>query len=55
MEMTLPQPQKATEAFYTKDEQALLYKLEHGLVETVSHEQVMENLRHRLGLGENEI
>lgn len=39
-------------SFYTEEEQALLYKLEHGLLETHSHDQVMENLRKKLGLEE---
>lgn len=38
--------------FYTEDELALLNQLEQGLVETLSHDQVMENLRHKLGLNE---
>lgn len=38
--------------FYTEDELDLLYKLENGLVETKTHDQVMENLRNRLGLTE---
>lgn len=42
-----PQPH-----FYTEDEQTLLAQLEQGLVETLSHDQVMENLRHKLGLNE---
>lgn len=38
--------------FYTEDELALLYKLEKGLIETKSHDQVMEDLRKKLGLSE---
>lgn len=36
--------------FYTDDELELLYKLENGLVQTKSHEKVMENLRKLLNL-----
>lgn len=36
--------------FYTDDEVALLSQLEQGLVETLSHDQVMENLRKKLEL-----
>lgn len=43
---------KQEPAFYTADELDLLHKLENGLVETASHEQVMENLRKTLGLTE---
>lgn len=39
-------------AFYTDDEQHLLHQLENGLVPTKSHDQVMENLRKKLGLTE---
>ncbi|HHW7567812.1 MULTISPECIES: hypothetical protein [Mannheimia] len=39
-------------SFYTDDELELLDKLEKGLVETKSHDQVMENLRKKLGLTE---
>lgn len=38
--------------FYTNDELDLLHKLENGLVETKSHDQVMEDLRKKLGLSE---
>lgn len=36
--------------FYTDDEAILLSQLEQGLVETLSHDQVMENLRKKLEL-----
>lgn len=38
--------------FYTDDELALLEQLENGQVATKSHDQVMENLRHKLNLAE---
>ncbi|WP_173425305.1 hypothetical protein [Muribacter muris] len=55
MEATLSQDlglEKKQPGFYTDDELALLYKLENGLVEAKSHDQVMENLRKTLGLDE---
>ncbi|CAM3723110.1 hypothetical protein ACLS0F_02040 [Avibacterium endocarditidis] len=51
-EKELKKRYKAKNSFYTVDEIDLLYKLENGLVETKSQDQVMENLRHRLGLTE---
>lgn len=39
-------------SFYTEDEMALLYQLENGLVQTKSHDQVMEDLRKALNLEE---
>lgn len=54
MELVLKEQRKkqrnVENSFYTEDEIALLYQLENGLVETKSQDQVMENLRHRLGL-----
>lgn len=60
MALSLPetffQAEKSQPSFYTEEELALLYQLENGLAATQSHEQVMENLKRRLGLGEkNEI
>lgn len=37
-------------SFYTEAEIALLYQLEHNLVQTKSHDQVMEDLRKALNL-----
>lgn len=55
MDLTLPPDLQALEKqkhFYTDDELDLLHKLENGLVETKSHDQVMEDLRKKLGLSE---
>lgn len=56
MELTLPNDLSLSREpiphFYTNDELALLHGLENGQVETLSHDQVMENLRKKLGLDE---
>lgn len=55
MDLTLSPDLQALEKqkhFYTDDELDLLLKLEKGLVETKSHDQVMEDLRKKLGLSE---
>ena len=48
-----PQPLfKQKEAYYTEEEQYLLEQLEKGIVKTISHEQVMIDLRRELKLDE---
>ena len=48
-----PQPLfKQKETYYTEEEQHLLEQLEKGIVKTISHEQVMIDLRRELKLDE---
>ena len=48
-----PQPLfKKKETYYTEEEQHLLEQLEKGIVKTISHEQVMIDLRRELKLDE---
>ena len=48
-----PQPLfKKKETYYTEEEQHLLEQLEKGIVKTISHEQVMIDLRRQLKLDE---
>ncbi|WP_439294835.1 hypothetical protein [Lonepinella sp. BR2882] len=39
--------------FYTTDELDLIYKMQNGLEETITHEEAMRNLRKVLKLDEN--
>jgi len=54
MQITLSSPPvfKQKEPYYTEEEQHLLEQLEKGIVKTISHEQVMIDLRRELKLDE---
>ena len=54
MQITLSSPPvfKQKETYYTEEEQHLLEQLEKGIVKTISHEQVMIDLRRELKLDE---
>ena len=54
MQITLSSPPvfKQKEPYYTEEEQRLLEQLEKGIVKTISHEQVMIDLRRELKLDE---
>ncbi|TCK70049.1 hypothetical protein [Lonepinella koalarum] len=41
------------DTFYTAEELDLIYKMRNGLEETVTHEEVMKNLKRVLKLDEN--